>query len=144
MKRGVMLLTACMVAVFVAGGCATTASKKNGVELQTLKTQVADLESKVQQKDAEIDGLRQALSKTTEQKYNEMKESQPVSTHVPEPLQIQKALKNAGYDPGEIDGKLGRQSRKAIRAFQKANDLSVDGKVGARTWSVLAQYIEKK
>ncbi|MCM8792068.1 MAG: peptidoglycan-binding protein, partial [Candidatus Omnitrophica bacterium] len=57
---------------------------------------------------------------------------------------IQIALKNAGYNPGEIDGKMGKQTRQAIRAFQKANGLVVDGKVGKRTWSLLREYLYKK
>jgi carboxyl-terminal processing protease len=54
------------------------------------------------------------------------------------------ALKNAGYDPGKIDGKMGKQSSEAIKAFQKANNLPVDGKVGKKTWSLLRDYLNKK
>jgi peptidoglycan hydrolase-like protein with peptidoglycan-binding domain len=126
---------------FVLSGCVTTTAKKSETDLQTLKIQVTDLEAKVQQKDAEIDGLRQALSKTTEEKYNQIKESAAAS-QVPTPAQIQKALKNAGFDPGEADGKLGRQTRSAIRDFQKANGLTADGKVGPKTWNELAKYAQ--
>jgi len=31
--------------------------------------------------------------------------------------QIQHALKNFGYDPGTIDGRLGKNTRKAIKEF---------------------------
>ena len=55
--------------------------------------------------------------------------------------QIQAALKNAGYDPGTIDGKLGARSKKAIKDFQAANGLKADGKVGAKTWAKLSTYI---
>jgi peptidoglycan hydrolase-like protein with peptidoglycan-binding domain len=137
---GIGLVT--VMALFVFSGCATTALKKSETDIQTLKGQVTDLESKVQQKDAEIEGLRQALSKTTEEKYNQMKES-AATVLVPTPLQIQKSLKNAGFDPGEIDGKLGRQARKAIRDFQKANGLTADGKVGPKTWNELLKYADK-
>ncbi len=54
--------------------------------------------------------------------------------------EMQQALKNAGFYQGEIDGKLGPQARAAIRDFQRANGLSVDGKVGRQTWGKLAAY----
>jgi len=55
--------------------------------------------------------------------------------------QIQTALKNAGYDPGTIDGKMGPKSKKAIKDFQTANGLKADGKVGPKTWSKLSTYV---
>lgn len=55
--------------------------------------------------------------------------------------QIQTALKNAGYDPGPIDGKVGTKTKKAIKDFQSANGLKADGKVGTRTWAKLSAYI---
>ncbi|MGE5309327.1 MAG: peptidoglycan-binding domain-containing protein [Deltaproteobacteria bacterium] len=141
MKGLVCLLTASVLLLSTAG-CATM-NKKNDTEIQSLKTQVTQLEAKVQQKDSEIDALRQSLSRTTEEKYAQAKESSELSTSVPTPRQIQKALKNAGFEPGELDGKLGRTTRKAIRDFQKAHHLSVDGKVGPKTWLALEKY-EKK
>jgi len=56
-------------------------------------------------------------------------------------LQIQTALKNAGYYTGTVDGKKGPQTKKAIEDFQKANSLPVDGKVGPKTWSALSKYV---
>lgn len=53
---------------------------------------------------------------------------------------IQLALQAAGYSPGAADGKMGRQTQKAIREFQEAHGLSVDGKVGPRTWAKLSTY----
>lgn len=55
--------------------------------------------------------------------------------------QIQTALKNAGYDPGAIDGKLGAKTRKATKDFQAANGLKADGKVGQKTWTKLSAYL---
>lgn len=54
--------------------------------------------------------------------------------------QIQAALKNAGYDPGPVDGKMGVMTISAIRNFQKANNLTADGKVGQKTWGLLQKY----
>jgi peptidoglycan hydrolase-like protein with peptidoglycan-binding domain len=65
----------------------------------------------------------------------------PAGPYKPGALEIQTALKNAGFYAGEIDGKMGPLSRKAIEAFQKANGLQVDGKVGLKTWAVLSKYL---
>ncbi len=48
-------------------------------------------------------------------------------------LEIQKALKTAGFDPGPVDGYSGTLTISAIRAFQRANNLNVDGIVGRNT-----------
>lgn len=57
--------------------------------------------------------------------------------------QIQTALKNAGYYTGSIDGKIGPKSKKAIEAFQNDNGLTVDGKVGRKTWEKLQVHLNK-
>lgn len=46
---------------------------------------------------------------------------------------IQQALKNAGFDPGTVDGIRGRQTIAAIKQFQAANGLTADGIVGPNT-----------
>jgi uncharacterized protein (TIGR02594 family) len=47
--------------------------------------------------------------------------------------EIQQALQAAGFDPGPVDGIRGRKTIAAIKAFQKANGLAVDGIVGPKT-----------
>jgi len=59
----------------------------------------------------------------------------------PSAMDIQTALKNAGYYSGNIDGKIGLKSKKAIEDFQKANGLTADGKVGPKTWAALSKYL---
>lgn len=54
---------------------------------------------------------------------------------------IQTALKNAGIYQGNVDGKIGPASRKAIQKFQKSNGLKADGKVGPKTWAALEPYL---
>lgn len=57
-------------------------------------------------------------------------------------ISIQKALKNAGYYQGNLDGKIGTQTREAIRNFQRENGLDSDGVVGRQTWGKLKVYLE--
>jgi peptidoglycan hydrolase-like protein with peptidoglycan-binding domain len=65
----------------------------------------------------------------------------PQGPYKPTDIEIQTALKNAGFYAGSIDGKIGPKSKKAIEDFQSANGLKVDGKVGAKTWEALGRYL---
>ena len=47
--------------------------------------------------------------------------------------QIQTKLKSWGYYSGSVDGIYGSATEKAVRAFQKKNGLTVDGKAGPQT-----------
>ena len=51
--------------------------------------------------------------------------------------QAQQLLKAKGYYQGRLDGDFGTGTRDAIAAFQRANGLTVDGKVGEKTWQKL-------
>ncbi len=46
---------------------------------------------------------------------------------------VQEALKSKGNDPGAIDGRMGRKTRAALRAFQKSNGLKVTGTLDKET-----------
>ena len=47
---------------------------------------------------------------------------------------LQEALKALGYDPGPIDGVFGENTDSAVREFQQAREIPVDGIVGRVTW----------
>jgi hypothetical protein len=64
----------------------------------------------------------------------------PQGPYKPTGIEIQTALKNAGFYSGNIDGKIGPKSKKAIESFQKANGLKVDGKVGPKTWEAMSKH----
>jgi len=68
----------------------------------------------------------------------------PLGPYKPTVRQIQRALNNAGYYAGDIDGVSGPMTKKAIKEFQEANNLKVDGKVGPNTWSALSRYSGSK
>jgi hypothetical protein len=59
----------------------------------------------------------------------------------PSVKQVQTALENAGFNPGKIDGKMGKRTKIAIVKFQKENGLAADGKVGPRTWAELGKFL---
>ncbi|MBI4394902.1 MAG: peptidoglycan-binding protein [Candidatus Omnitrophica bacterium] len=60
-----------------------------------------------------------------------------------DPVEIQKALTEAGFYKGPIDGIIGKKTRAAIRAFQEKNGLKVDGVCGPKTWERLRAYLEE-
>ncbi|MCE5235835.1 MAG: peptidoglycan-binding protein [Clostridiaceae bacterium] len=51
--------------------------------------------------------------------------------------ELQTALKKRGYAVGTIDGVFGPLSDKALRKFQKAAKLTVDGKAGPKSYAAL-------
>jgi len=57
--------------------------------------------------------------------------------------QIQIALQKADFYEGKIDGKIGPKTKEAIKAFQKAKGLKIDGDVGAQTWVELKKYLKE-
>lgn len=50
---------------------------------------------------------------------------------------IQKVLKNKGYYTGAVDGIFGSKTLAAVKSFQKANGLTVDGIAGPQTLKAL-------
>lgn len=50
----------------------------------------------------------------------------------------QQLLAQAGYSPGPVDCVFGSQTNSAVRAFQQARGLAVDGIVGPQTWAALS------
>jgi len=52
---------------------------------------------------------------------------------------LQRSLKQAGFDPGTVDGKFGPRTERAVEAFQRARGLDQDGVAGKRTNGALNQ-----
>jgi peptidoglycan hydrolase-like protein with peptidoglycan-binding domain len=136
-----------VVASFVISlnGCASSRKQKE-LEIQGLRNQISALESQLQTKDEEINSLKEAAAKATEEKETAVSKKKVIGEikSRPTPKQIQIALRNAGYNPGKIDGRMGKLSHEAIKAFQKAHNLTPDGKMGKETWNLLKEYLYKK
>lgn len=142
---------AVLVSLFFLSGCATT-QRESDLTAQGLRNQISVLETQLKSKDEEAGSLRDELNKAIQEKEaqaqaKEKAGSKKVIAEVksrPNVKQIQVALRNAGYNPGAIDAKLGRQTKDALKAFQKANGLKADGKAGKQTWSLLRKYLYQK
>lgn len=52
-------------------------------------------------------------------------------------LQLQLRLNELGYDSGTPDGEFGNATQKAVKAFQRRNQLDVDGIAGKETMRIL-------
>jgi peptidoglycan hydrolase-like protein with peptidoglycan-binding domain len=55
----------------------------------------------------------------------------------PQVLELQKALAAAGFNPHGLDGSFGPKTEAALRAFQRAAGITVDGRAGPQTWRAL-------
>lgn len=124
-------------------GCASMSKHKDVLDrLSQLEDQMSELQEQqnqfqkivVSQAELEKD-IGEILAKY------EPKEGLEVDIDTPSNEQIQTALKNAGFYEGDIDGKIGAKTRDAIMAFQKQNELKIDGIVGKNTWEILKQYL---
>jgi peptidoglycan hydrolase-like protein with peptidoglycan-binding domain len=129
-------------AVASLSGC-SSAQKKRDEEVKGIKTKVDTLESKVEgieskQSDAErAMAAKEAEAGTASTNISTKDRPGKDQESIKE---IQGCLRNAGFYDGKIDGVKGKQTRKAIREFQKANGLTPDGVVGKKTWEVLCKY----
>ena len=133
--------------VFIAlsvSSCATTRPKP--AQTQDAASQASTLQSQLQAKDQEIQDLRYQLdshqralfnnfaAKASNDKYHLLHVSGVA------PIELQKALLKAGFNPGPADGRLGKKTRSAVKAFQKKHQLTADGVVGDKTWAALRSY----
>jgi peptidoglycan hydrolase-like protein with peptidoglycan-binding domain len=138
----VKILAVIILTLFLSG-CATT-KKGNNIETQQLKSRVASLETDLQTREQEITRLGDELEKAREKrpvlKEEKTKEVKQVESKKLSTTQIQRALKNAGFYRGAVDGKMGQTTIEAIKAFQRANGLKADGVVGRKTRAILTRY----
>ena len=145
MLKKLVILSILVIFAFSLTGCAT-ARKQRDLEVQGLRNQISVLEAQIQSKDEEINSLKETSAKFQEETPKQISRKKVIGEVKSRPnvKQIQIALVNAGYNPGSLDGRMGKQTRQAIKAFQRANNLAVDGKAGKQTWNLLKEYLYKK
>ena len=141
MRQGVMMIAAALL----VGGCAASrqASTLNRVQsdVQMLDQRVSQLErGSVAQASSAAWPAEPSASTAAADLAGVGAISPAAAPAKPATKEIQQALKNAGFYQAAIDGKLGPQTRAAIRDFQRTNDLSVDGRIGKQTWGKLSAY----
>lgn len=157
----IFILTGCLA------GCATT---QKPTAVNQLQIRVAHLERKLDERDQDLDDLKYEVKELVSQidgtemrQVNERIEERdsdvyfdsgkPFSSDFKSKDEriirvsakgrdVQRALKNAGYYDGPIDGKIGKKSKGAIKEFQKDHSLKADGIVGKKTWSEMKNYLE--
>jgi len=135
MKNFFLVLLAAL-SISSVSGCATANQVKPTAREQELQSRVSSLEEELKAKDDEIRMIQDSANVDTSSSS-----AASCAKVKPTNKRIQAALKNAGYYKGKVDGKVGKNTRKAIIAFQKANGLKGDGVVGNRTWEMLKQHI---
>jgi peptidoglycan hydrolase-like protein with peptidoglycan-binding domain len=123
------------VILLVISGCVTTPVGNYSGESQQLKAQVSTLEGQLAQAKQENSQLRLQLQQQVASK---------TEVRMPKAVEIQTALKKAGYYKGVADGQIGTQTKEAIKKFQQANGINPDGVVGSRTWALMQKYLDSK
>ena len=58
-------------------------------------------------------------------------------------MALQYLLRNRGFYKAKVDGKFGELTERAVRDFQRAKGLKVDGIVGPQTWTPLLLRLKK-
>jgi conjugal transfer/entry exclusion protein len=148
MRKGEFKIAVLVLTVFVLmAGCATTKPKAADTNTdlmdQTAKLQaeLAAKDQQIQELQYQLDTYKSALQNTSSGGHFSSKNKSSKSSMIRVPgvsvQDVQKALVNAGFDPGPVDGQWGKKTKAAIKEFQRKNRLTPDGIVGERTWSYL-------
>ena len=148
-------MLALMIGLIAFSGCA---SRKTTKKVDTMQAQMNAMTDELVRLDQSLQDTRAAIQSSDSRGVSSFSDSSytssasegamvggmyrtPSGFEVPS-INIQKALKKAGYYNGPLDGKVGPGTRDAIAAFQKDNGLAADGVCGRGTWSKLKSYLE--
>ncbi len=136
--RKILFLFLIVFSLTLSAG-ATTRPRQSGdlsARVKELESQLIAKDQEVQDLQAQLDSVGQSVSGETSKgaKAGSILRVSGVTSQ-----DLQRALQKAGYDPGPIDGTIGRKTKKAVKAFQKDRGLKADGIVGEKTWTLLNQ-----
>jgi murein L,D-transpeptidase YcbB/YkuD len=145
-KKHVQLSVLVLAAVILTAGCASTRARKADPQVDQ-QAQIAQMQNDLAMKDQQIQELQYQLqgqqsALSSQSNFSADSASSRSSSYIRvsgvSVRQVQQALLNKGYDPGPIDGKMGKKTKSAIKQFQRSNNLKADGIIGQRTWSRLS------
>jgi len=134
-------------ALAMVSGCTT--EERHRYDMTSLQTQIGVLRSEISRLDQSLRETEAALQAAQEGKKAtgvlSLPKSKPAyrtpSGFKLSAVDLQRALKNAGYYQGTIDGKIGLRTKKAIRNFQRDQGLVTDGICGRQTWARLKSFV---
>ncbi len=164
MLRGHLRMLLVLIILTFLAGCATLPQKADESKIQSLKNQISLLEAEIVKKDIEIANLTNVLEKEKQEKeallatLNKQKQTKKDlsegvqgeikktrgETYYKSVIKVQTALRNAGFDAGVIDGKMGPRTRQALKEFQSSHGLPASGRLDKQTWGLLQEYLEGK
>lgn len=145
-KKHVQFSALIVAGVVLTAGCASTRARKADPQMDQ-QAQMAQMQSDLAAKDQQIQELQYQLqgqqsALSSQSNFSSDSVSSKSSSYIRvsgvSVRQVQQALLNKGYDPGPVDGKMGKKTKSAIKQFQRSNNLKADGIIGQRTWSRLS------
>lgn len=120
--------------------------KIHGYDVEALIKRYGSLEKAFQSGAVSSDILKEAVDglKSSFTDLSKVKGELDFGSEGEDVKQVQKALQGLGYDLGEFgaDGKYGKATQEAIKAFQEANDLEITGIVDEDTLAKLKELNE--
>lgn len=92
-----------------------------------------------QQLRASSSGAEQGHSSTRNQGTEQQRQHATIrqGSRGPDVVSLQRRLNSLGHDAGAADGIFGRRTASALKSYQRAEGLIVDGIAGPQTWSTL-------
>ena len=131
-----------LVASLSVAGCATARPRHADPAATPENPQVVELQNQLAAKDQQIQDLQYQLDQRrggpSSANFTSSSGTSPkIRVSGVSISEVQTALERAGFDPGPVDGKMGKKTRAAIKAFQRAHGLKADGVIGDRTWKML-------
>ncbi len=136
----VRIVVALVLGALLLQGCATTSSSGSVMALEN-RVQVLENRLAVVEADMNVSGTPSRSSSLDTLLADEKPVIPVASASEMGKKDIQRALKNAGYYAGAVDGKIGPMTKVAIREFQDDMGLKVDGIIGRNTKEKLFKYL---